>query len=319
MTTMAQLAVGQTQKETTVNDNFNCVSFAAIFSTRTAGTSGLTWGFFGGYILLDGVLTSIANGSIALSASQTNYVEVNRAGTISTNTTAFSPDKFPLYEIVTNASAITAMNDRRADIVEFVGKAANISVTTADVTPTVAQGIRAETLTFSGALTASRNVIVPTLVRSYRVINNCTGGSAAQWYSLVIKTSGGTGVPIPRGVEVDVFCDGTNVLAVQPGQFVQSLVYAATLGAHNAADGERIHVGTLTGALTIPAPTTPIVGQNLIYNFTQDATGGRVITWNAAFKKAADGAGTANQIAATQFIYNGTNWVQVGGPLAYFT
>jgi hypothetical protein len=42
-------------------------------------------------------------------------------------------------------------------------------------------------------------------------------------------------------------------------------------------------------------------------------TGGRTITWNAAFKKAADGAGTANQKGATSFVYDGTNWVQVGG------
>lgn len=44
---------------------------------------------------------------------------------------------------------------------------------------------------------------------------------------------------------------------------------------------------------------------------------GRAITWNAAFKKAADGAGTASQRGATRFIYDGTNWLQTGGALVW--
>ena len=71
------------------------------------------------------------------------------------------------------------------------------------------------------------------------------------------------------------------------------------------------------GNLTISAPSNPRTGGMLVFAFTQDVTGGRTITWNAAFKKAADGAGTANQKGATSFVYDGTNWVQVGGGLGW--
>lgn len=317
MTTLAQLAVGQAQKEVTANDNFAALSFAGIFSHRPAGTAGLTWGFYGGYINLDGTLTSIANSTLALTNNATNYVETNRSGVVSANSSGFSADKWPLYEIVTISGVITAMNDRRFDIPDFRGRVAGISVTTADVTLSAAQA-RNEQVTFSGALTADRNVIVPTLVKRYTVFNGCTGGTAPLLYRLVIKTSAGTGVEVPRGSWVEAECDGTNVIAITPSQFVQTLVYAATLGAHDATNGERLVVGVLTGNITIPAPTNPRIGQELAYSFTQDATGARTITWNAAFKKAADGAGTANQVSRTRYFYDGTSWVQQGGALAWF-
>lgn len=57
----------------------------------------------------------------------------------------------------------------------------------------------------------------------------------------------------------------------------------------------------------------------LVFSFTQDGTGSRIITWNAAFKKAADGAGTANQKGSTSFVYDGASWVQVGGALVWLS
>lgn len=99
---------------------------------------------------------------------------------------------------------------------------------------------------------------------------------------------------------------------------IQTLAYAATI-TPNANLGNRINVGALTGALTMNAPTNPQSGQTIDFSFVQDATGGRVITWNAIFKKAADGAGTASQRGSTFFRYDGTNWIQQCGALTYFT
>lgn len=46
---------------------------------------------------------------------------------------------------------------------------------------------------------------------------------------------------------------------------------------------EIANVGTLTGAITINAPTgTAVDGQSLMFRFVQDGTG-RAFTWNAAF------------------------------------
>ena len=72
------------------------------------------------------------------------------------------------------------------------------------------------------------------------------------------------------------------------------------------------------GNITVAAPTNPYLNAELVIGATQDAVGGRTITWNAVFKKAADGAGAANAKGVTRFVYDGTNWIQQGGALAFF-
>lgn len=97
---------------------------------------------------------------------------------------------------------------------------------------------------------------------------------------------------------------------------VQSTAYAATI-TPDANLGGIVDIGALTGNITIGEPTNPISGQELTFIFEQDATGGRTITWNAVFKKAADGAGGASTKGVTSFRYDGTHWVQIGGALAW--
>lgn len=321
MTILAQLTVGQAQKETTANDNFESCAPMAIFSERVAGTSALNFGFYGGILNVDGTLTTIADGAVALTASATNFVEVTRAGVMAANIVGFGADRWPLFTIVTGVSTITTTTDNRFDIPTFFTRmTAAQAVTTVDVTLTAVQA-RASQLTFSGALTADRNAIVPTLAKKYSVNNICTGGAAPGLFRLVLKTVAGLGVEIPRGSWVDVECDGTNVVALNPGQFVQTMVFAATLGAHDAANGEKIIVGLLTAGIIIPAPTNAQIGQRLTYAFKQGpTTGAFAITWNAIFKKAADpAAGAINTMACTEFLYNGSNWIQQGGAVAWFT
>lgn len=98
----------------------------------------------------------------------------------------------------------------------------------------------------------------------------------------------------------------------------QSVADAATINV-DAGMGDTVIVGALAGNRTIGAPSNLTTGQRLTYCFTQDATGGRTLTWNAVFKKAADGAGTANQKGVVMFRYDGTNLIQEGSALAYYT
>jgi len=64
------------------------------------------------------------------------------------------------------------------------------------------------TSTVGGGLTATRNLVVPTINKTYVVENNTTGGQ-----SIVVKTSAGTGVTVPNGKRVALYVDGTNVVA----------------------------------------------------------------------------------------------------------
>jgi trimeric autotransporter adhesin len=62
-------------------------------------------------------------------------------------------------------------------------------------------------VTSSGNLTATRDLIVPTIEKQYLVENNTSGGQ-----SIVVKTSAGTGVTVPNGKKVHVYANGTNVV-----------------------------------------------------------------------------------------------------------
>jgi len=79
---------------------------------------------------------------------------------------------------------------------------------------------------------------------------------------------------------------------------------------------------TLAGNRTLSAPsgTTPISGQFVSLLAIQDGTGGRTITWNAAYEFAVDTAptltATANLGDLFTFRYNGSKWLEVGRNLA---
>lgn len=198
----------------------------------------------------------------------------------------------------------------------IVGRLSKSVAGGSDVTLTAAEA-RKQILEFTGTLTANFNVIVPAAPWKW-IVYNATAGA----FTLTVKTASGSGVAVTQGKRALLYADGTSVVhgltdpAELPTGVAQSIAYAATI-TPDAALGERVIVGTLTGNLTINAPTNPRSGGMLVFCFTQDATGGRTITWNAAFKKAADTAGTANQKGATSFVYDEANWVQAAGMLGW--
>jgi len=84
---------------------------------------------------------------------------------------------------------------------------ANLTIT---LTDTVAlQTARALVLnaTSSGSLTATRELVVPTIEKQYIVQNNTTGGQ-----SITVKTSAGTGITVPNGRKAHLYVNGTDVI-----------------------------------------------------------------------------------------------------------
>jgi hypothetical protein len=85
--------------------------------------------------------------------------------------------------------------------------------TDADRTLTASNGVSDESrnavlvLTSGVSLTATRNLIVPTVNKFYAV-RNATSGSQ----SVTVKTSAGTGVTVANGYTQLMYCDGTNVV-----------------------------------------------------------------------------------------------------------
>lgn len=91
----------------------------------------------------------------------------------------------------------------------------NITMLDATTTLTTGTGIvdqaRNAVLVLSGTLTANQNLIVPTVNKFYAVRNATTGG-----FSIVVKTSAGSGVTLANGLTQLMYCDGTNVVLASP-------------------------------------------------------------------------------------------------------
>jgi len=70
------------------------------------------------------------------------------------------------------------------------------------------------------------------------------------------------------------------------------------------------HILTLNNNVTIGAPTGATNGDVLNFTLIQDGTGGRTVTWNAAFKVSCSLTTTLSTKSGISFRYDGTHWVQ---------
>jgi hypothetical protein len=198
----------QAGKEATANELWNSMSVGALFGRRNSTSTLLTWGFYGGPMQVDGALSVIANGTVALAASTTNYIEATRAGVVSRNTTAFTPGSIPLYTAVTNATTVTSYIDYRAWAQPLhVTSKVSVAVTAADVTLTAAQAA-CRYLTTTGILTGNRAVVVP---NDWEGIVYCNNTGA---FTTTFKTLAGTGIVVAQTTRAHLFADGTNVVRV---------------------------------------------------------------------------------------------------------
>jgi hypothetical protein len=107
----------------------------------------------------------------------------------------------------------TITNTNLGTILEkaIAGRAAVTHDDTASYSLTTANGsddeARCAILNIGGALTAARNVVCPTSAKPYIIKNATTGG-----FAITLKTSAGTGIEVPNGKTLFLFCDGTNVV-----------------------------------------------------------------------------------------------------------
>ena len=136
------ISQSQAQKEVTANALFDAASPGMLFGRRASTTTGLTWGYYGGSILIAGTPTAIPNGTIALTASTTNYVEATVAGAVSKNTSGFTAGRIPTYTVVTGSSTITSYTDHRDTGVTRLGTSGKheIPILAAAMRPSAAGG-----------------------------------------------------------------------------------------------------------------------------------------------------------------------------------
>lgn len=84
---------------------------------------------------------------------------------------------------------------------------ANLTLTYIDSNATQTARALVLNVTSTGSLTATRELVVPTIQKQYIVQNNTSGSQ-----SITVKTASGTGITIPNGRKAHLYVDGTNVI-----------------------------------------------------------------------------------------------------------
>jgi hypothetical protein len=139
-TTLQQLTAAQANKEVAINRNFETLSPVGMYGYKQSTTTGLTLGYYGGHI----AGSAIADGTIALDASNTVYVVAHRTtGVVSKSTATTNWDTTGtygrLFKCTTSASAITPV-DWREQAGGWFDRAAAGGATASVVTITDAGG-----------------------------------------------------------------------------------------------------------------------------------------------------------------------------------
>jgi hypothetical protein len=291
---LAQLLFSQALKEASVNALVDALSPSSFFGRNSVTSAGLVWGFYGGKVIINGALTTIANATITLTASTTNFVERTASGVVSVNTTAFTPGRVPLYQVVTGASTVTSWTDWRiAPRLTGTGSIA-IAMSNSNQTLTRVQA-DCRIITLTGALTAVRDLVIPQVsgdeTREYVIVAGTTGG-----FGVNVKGATGSSVLVPDGRRAIVQSDGVNCvcvndflnsgLTIQGGQSTQ---------ANPLASGAYIYQNS--GFLSYGAVDATRSANNRIHEFLMGGAGftGRFI--NDAYTLA-------------------TNWLEVSGGYA---
>lgn len=169
----------------------------------------------------------------------------------------------------------------------IAGLATISSWTGASHTLTTANGTTSESrcaiLQCSGSPGATATVICPAVTKLYVIRNDVSGG-----YAVTLKTSAGTGISVPNGKVMWLYCDGTNV--VDATTHLSSLTLASALPV--ASGG--------TGATTI----TGIVKASGTSAFTAATANTDYLTppSGTAILKANSGGALANAVAGTDYV-----------------
>ncbi len=111
----------------------------------------------------------------------------------------------------------------------------------------------------SGALTADRNVILPTTDEYAKLVRNSTTGG----FALTFKTSAGTGVVVRPGHTALVVCDGTNIWG-SPLAVPESVTATKTANYTATIADDVVPCDTTAGAFTLTLPANPVGGHKII-------------------------------------------------------
>lgn len=104
---------GVAAPEVLVNAALVALDPSKLFGIHLSTTAGLTLGIYGANLMVGTTPTPIADTTLNLTASATNYVESTTAGVVSFNTSAFTAGRIQIGIAVTGTATITTWTDKR--------------------------------------------------------------------------------------------------------------------------------------------------------------------------------------------------------------
>ncbi len=305
---MQELVSGQLQPEVTVNNALLTLdatigTAGSAFGYDLNTSSGMTFGYFGGVVLENGAPVAIAAGTVALTASATNYVQRTPGGIVSVNTTGYTPGYIPMATVVAGSAAITTVTDTRpayyargGRLVMGIGAPTGVAVVTATTGGTLAAatyGYRVSAVYPWGESVASAEVQVTTTGTTSENTISWTlpsGATAAKVYG---RTVGGELYIATVNAGTSSYTDTGSVTS-------SGALPTGTLTLTEAQTNAAILSlqGALTGSTTVDFPTRP--QQWVVSNET---TGSYVTTCQTA-----SGTGVSVAQGSAEVLYcNGTN------------
>ncbi|KWI36362.1 hypothetical protein WM04_06915 [Burkholderia ubonensis] len=173
----------QAMKEVVANGLYDAMSPSSLWGRRMMTTSGLTWGYYGGnFVDNTGTSHAIANGTLTLTASATNYIYANATtGAVSMNTTGFPAGSVPLYSVVTNASQASSYLDYRSYQPSATGGGTG-TVTSVGLSAPSQFTVTGSPVTGSGTLTFSWG----NQTANYVLAGPTSGGAAAPTFRALV-------------------------------------------------------------------------------------------------------------------------------------
>jgi len=178
------------------------------------------------------------------------------------------------------------------------GDVANLTLTNTDY---VSNQARNAVINLTGAMTANRNMVVPTANKVYLVKNSTTGG-----FIVTVKTSAGTGVEVAPGTARWVYCDGTNVVDGLPGLSYGYATTATAAGTTTLTVGsaaKQFFTGSTTQTVTLPVASTMTLGQS--FEIVNNSTGSVTVNSSGGNAVQVLTAGTTARI--TNILTSGTS------------
>lgn len=198
-TNLDLISSSQSGKEITANALFDAASPSMLYGRRASTTVALTWGYYGGCI--NGL--QIADGTVTLAVSVTNYIEANTlTGVVTVNSTGWTGGTYArLYSVVVGIGTVTSYIDWR--MAGALGAApissqalidyGNNSITTAGLTYGYNAGLvrndNVVSTTAAGAVTLTASTTNYVQVSGTGVVTaNTTGFTSSQFPMAIVVT-----------------------------------------------------------------------------------------------------------------------------------